>query len=94
MKNTLTITENDIEVLDEVDSILEKRLILWDDDFTSMDLVVMLIITILQYDSIRAEQLMLNIHHTGSATVKSGTLEELKPLKDLFIDGGLSATIE
>ena len=47
----------------------QYNVIMLNDDFTSMDFVVMILIDIFKKDSATAEQLMLKVHHNGRAVV-------------------------
>ena len=42
----------------------------------------------------QAEQCTWIIHYKGKCTVKNGTFNELKPMKDAICDAGISAVIE
>ena len=48
---------------------LQYNVIMINDDFTTMDFVVMILIEIFKKDSVTAEQLMLEVHETGRAVV-------------------------
>lgn len=45
------------------------RVIMHNDDFTSMEFVVGILIDIFHKDSVEAERLMLLVHHSGKAAV-------------------------
>jgi ATP-dependent Clp protease adaptor protein ClpS len=42
----------------------------------------------------QSEQLSLLVHYKGKAIVKTGVINDLRPLKDALVDRGLSAIIE
>ncbi len=88
--------QEDVDVLEEVleDSGNVSHLIVYNDDVNTFDWVIRCLMDILDHTSIQAEQLALLIHFKGKATVKSGSMKELKPLKDGLVDRGLSAVIE
>ena len=71
-----------------------SALIVYNDDVNTFDWVIACLIEILQHTQAQAEQLSLLIHFKGKATVKTDSLEALKPKKDALIDRGLSAVIE
>ncbi|MBR6158794.1 MAG: ATP-dependent Clp protease adaptor ClpS [Lachnospiraceae bacterium] len=48
---------------------LQYNVIMINDDFTTMDFVVMILIEIFKKDSVTAERLMLEVHETGRAVV-------------------------
>ena len=91
---TDTDTEEDVLVLDVIESGLRARLIVHNDDFNTFDWVIKSLVDICGHNEAQAEQLSLIVHFKGKATVKSGARSELKPLKDGLVDRGLSATIE
>ena len=70
------------------------QLVVYNDDFNTFDWVIECFIDILGHSFEQAEQLSLIIHFKGKATVKSATLNELRPKKEALIDRGLSAVIE
>ena len=93
----------DIEVEEEVslDELLSDigdgnaaRIIVYNDDHNSFEWVIQCFMEILQHTSEQSEQLAYIIHFKGKATVKTGSPEKLKPLKDALVDRGLSAVIE
>lgn len=45
------------------------KVVMHNDDVTTMDFVVMILTTIFQKDEINAERIMLKIHHEGKAVV-------------------------
>ena len=72
----------------------QSELIVYNDDFNTFEWVIECFMEVLSHTSEQAEQLSLIIHYTGKATVKTASLEELRPLKDALIERGLSAVIE
>ncbi len=88
--------QEDVDVLEEVleDTGNISHLIVYNDDFNTFDWVIRCLMDILNHTAVQAEQLSLLIHFKGKATVKSGPMSELKPLKDGLVDRGLSAVIE
>lgn len=72
----------------------ESKLVVYNDDYNSFEWVIESFMTVLRVSSVTAEQLSYIIHYKGKCTVKTGSREKLKVLKDGLIDRGLSATIE
>ena len=73
---------------------LIAQLIVYNDDVNTFDWVIKCLMEICSHSSQQAEQLSLIVHFKGKATVKSGTMEILKPMKDALCERGLSAVIE
>ncbi|MBI1184983.1 ATP-dependent Clp protease adaptor ClpS [bacterium] len=93
LKNGLfTQTEEEIDVL--LEDVDERNLILHNDDVNTFDWVIDSIVKICKHSVTQAEQLTLMVHFKGKAHIKKGTFNELKPLKDRFIDRGINATID
>jgi ATP-dependent Clp protease adaptor protein ClpS len=59
----------------------------------TFDHVIETLIRVCKHDAIQAEQCALLVHYKGKCTVKTGTLEELKPQCTALLDAGLSAEI-
>lgn len=64
------------------------------DDYNTFEWVIESFMEVLKHTHQQAEQLAMNIHNTGSARVKNGTFEELRPLCEALIGRDLDATIE
>lgn len=47
----------------------QYHVIMWNDDFTTMEFVVMVLMDIFHKDEVTAESLMLDVHHKGKAVV-------------------------
>jgi len=91
---------DDIQILDkpviDTDELQDnlKSIIVYNDDHNSFDHVIKCFIKVLSHSVVQAEQCAHLIHFKGKASVKSGTLEMLKPFKDSLVDKGLSAVIK
>ena len=83
--------EDLVELLEEVE---ERTLVLHNDDVNTFDWVIQCLMKICKHTAPQAEQITLLIHFKGKANVKKGTFDDLKPLKDAFIDKGINATID
>jgi len=71
-----------------------SSLIVHNDEINTFDYVIASLMDICDMDINQAEQCTIIIHHKGKYSVKSGEHENLRPLKDAFIDRGIGATIE
>ncbi len=98
MMSEKTLTNKDLEeiLLEEMETSLGQKadLIVYNDDFNTFDWVIQCFMEVCNYAYDQSEQLSILIHFKGKATVKSGSLEILKPIKDALVERGLSAVIE
>lgn len=80
------------EVLEQI--VETSNLVVHNDEINTFDYVIASLMDICDMDIEQAEQCTLIIHYRGKYGVKSGSLNDLRPLKDAFIDRGIGATIE
>jgi ATP-dependent Clp protease adaptor protein ClpS len=92
--NSQSKESEDIVVDDAISSGEQAQLIVLNDDFNTFEWVIECFVEVLHHSSEQSEQLAWIIHTKGRASVKLGTFEVLKPLKDALVDRGLSAIIE
>lgn len=71
-----------------------SSIVVFNDHHNSFEHVIECFITILKHSPEQAEQCAMNIHNTGSARVKNGGFEELRPICEQLINSDLDATIE
>ena len=92
------LTREDLEeiLLAEMDTETGKRadLIVYNDDVNTFDWVIKCFMDICNFSFDQSEQLSIIIHYKGKATIKSGTIPQLKPIKDALVDRGLSAVLK
>lgn len=91
---TFSIQELEDTLVEEVGTINNSELIVYNDDYNTFDWVIKCFMEICHHTFEQSEQLSLIIHFKGKASVKTGAFETLKPMKDALIDRGLSAVIE
>jgi ATP-dependent Clp protease adaptor protein ClpS len=72
----------------------QTQLIVLNDDYNTFDWVIECFMEVLNHTNEQSEQLAWIVHTKGRASVKLGTLQELKPYKDALTDRGLNAIIE
>lgn len=82
----LEVSETKIEVL--------SSLILHNDDVNTFDDVIDAIVEICKHSREQAEQCSLFIHYQGKYTVKNASYNQLKPMKEAFLERSINATIE
>jgi len=87
-----TDTKVAVEILEK--ALETSNLIIHNDEVNTFDHVIDSLIEICGMPVEQAEQCTILIHYKGKYGVKQGSKDELRPLKDAFIDRGISATIE
>lgn len=84
VETTVELLEEDIDV---------KDLVVFNDDVNTFDHVIDTLIRVCRHSKEQAEQCTWLIHYKGKCTVKTGSYDELKPLKDGITDAGIDAKI-
>lgn len=85
--------EYDEEVLVLEDTGLEKKLIVYNDDVNTFDYVIDTLIEVCKHSPEQAEQCTMLIHYKGKCTVKTGSLEILKPMHEKLLSRSLTSEI-
>ena len=86
--------QEDVLIDEDVTSGNLSQLIVYNDDFNTFDWVIQCFMEVCHHTQEQSEQLSLLVHFKGKATVKTGPLSVVKPMKDALIERGLSAVIE
>jgi ATP-dependent Clp protease adaptor protein ClpS len=89
--STIEKVQEDVLVEEVVGS--NNEIVLHNDDVNTFDHVIETLIRVCKHDALQAEQCALLVHYKGKCTVKTGTIEELKPQCSALLDAGLSAEI-
>ncbi|MBK9735225.1 MAG: ATP-dependent Clp protease adaptor ClpS [Saprospiraceae bacterium] len=84
----------EVLVEDEVTSGERSQLIVYNDDYNTFDWVIQCLMEVCDHSHEQSEQLSILVHFKGKATVKTGGMSILKPMKDALVERGLSAVIE
>lgn len=88
-----TIEKIQEEVLVQ-ESISESyEILLHNDDVNTFDHVIDTLVRVCQHTAEQAEQCAILVHYKGKCTVKTGSLDKLKPQYSSLLDAGLSAEI-
>lgn len=82
----------EVDVLDDI--VLDKKLVVHNDEVNTFDWVIKALIEICEHSPEQAEQCTLLVHYKGKCTVKSGEFDTLHPMKEGLTDRGIGATIE
>jgi ATP-dependent Clp protease adapter protein ClpS len=103
-----TVIDNDVDSDVDSDSITkllnelgigvekdgEYKLIIWNDDVNDMLYVALALYEVCQLNNEDAMKIMMEAHDKGKAVAKSGSLEEMKRMKQGLNDRGIEATVE
>ena len=87
------LEEQLIEVAVDINSTKEKDLVVFNDDFNTFDHVINTLIKICGHSPEQAEQCTFIIHYKGKCSVKKGSYQVLKPMKEGITDAGIGASI-
>ncbi|QNL21887.1 ATP-dependent Clp protease adaptor ClpS [Hyphobacterium sp. CCMP332] len=85
--------EEEIELLEEVGTDLDRDLIVFNDDFNTFDHVIETLIKICRHSAEQAEQCTWIIHYNGKCSVKKGNEQKLIPMRNAICDRGISAEV-
>lgn len=94
MNSTKYDEYEDVLVEEDIDTGYKSQLIVYNDDFNTFEWVIKCFVEVCNHTIEQSEQLSLLVHFKGKATVKTGVLSVLKPMKDALVERGLSAVIE
>ncbi|MBW8522565.1 ATP-dependent Clp protease adaptor ClpS [Chryseobacterium chendengshani] len=83
--------QEEVLVLDETDEVY--KLILHNDDIHTFDDVIEALIEICKHDLLQAEQCTMLVHYKGKCTVKTGSMDVLKPMHEKLISRSLTSEI-
>ena len=72
---------------------IENKLVLHNDDVNTFDFVIECLIEICKHTLEQAEQCTILVHYKGKCTVKTGTMELLKPMHEKLLSRGLTSEI-
>lgn len=84
--------EEEVAILEETDE--ENKLVLWNDDVNTFDFVIECLIEICGHTLEQAEQCTILVHYKGKCTVKTGSMEKLKPMHEKLLSRGLTSEIQ
>ena len=93
MERPSTKENPQVDVLEAVEITDLKDLIVFNDDFNTFEHVIETLITICRHTPEQAEQCTWIIHHKGKCTVKTGSYEELNPMREGICEKGIDAKI-
>ena len=86
-KSQVVVEGLKIDADDKVD------LVVFNDDVNEFDFVINCFMQICRLEYLEAYGITLYIHTNGLGTVRSGSYQEIKPMKEALVDCGLTAII-
>jgi len=86
--------KEDFEVLQAIVTEDLKDLVVYNDDFNTFEHVINTLVKVCKHSAEQAEQCSWIIHYKGKCSVKKGTFDELRPMKDSICDAGIDAKIQ
>ena len=72
---------------------VNNEIVVYNDDVNTFDHVIDTLMRVCGHTPEQAEQCSLIVHYNGKCTVKTGTLDKLKPQCTSLLQAGLSAEI-
>ena len=88
-----TIEKIQEDVLIEEAIGLNHEIVLHNDDVNTFDYVIDALVEICEHTFEQAEQCTLLVHYKGKCTVKTGSLEKLKPMHEKLLSRSLTSEI-
>ncbi len=87
--------ETELESKEEVnvESKVNKDLVLFNDDVHTFDFVIESLVKVCQHTSEQAEQSAYIVHFNGKCSVMNGPVDKLKPMKEALSDRNLRAKL-
>lgn len=82
-----------VEVLEVIETTDVKNLVVFNDDINTFDHVTSTLIRVCKHTAEQAEQCTWIIHYKGKCSVKTGSFDELAPMKDAICEAGIDARI-
>ncbi len=81
--------EEEVEVVD----IEERNLTVFNDDVNTFAHVIDTLIRVCKHSPEQAEQCAWIVHYKGKCSVKRGSFEELRPLRQAICEAGIDARV-
>ena len=82
-----------VEVMEAVETTDLMDLVVFNDDINTFDHVIDTLIRVCKHTQEQAEQCTLLIHHKGKCTVKTGSFDFLRPMREAICEAGIDARI-
>jgi ATP-dependent Clp protease adaptor protein ClpS len=82
-----------VDLLEAIETTEVKDLVVFNDDFNTFDHVIETLVRVCKHTLEQAEQCTWLIHHKGKCTVRTGSFEELDPMRKAICEEGIDAKI-
>jgi ATP-dependent Clp protease adaptor protein ClpS len=82
-----------VDVLEVIETTDLMDLVVFNDEVNTFDHVINTLIRVCKHTNEQAEQCTLLIHHKGKCTVKNGTFDFLRPMREAICEVGIDAKI-
>lgn len=82
-----------VDVLEVIETTDLMDLVVFNDDVNTFDHVINTLVKVCKHTHEQAEQCTILIHFKGKCTVKNGSFEFLKPMRDSICKAGIDARI-
>lgn len=90
----LSVQEQElVEIAESIDAADLKNLVVFNDDVNTFDHVIQTLVRVCKHTHEQAEQCAMIVHYRGKCTVKQGSLDDLKPMRDAICERGIDARI-
>jgi ATP-dependent Clp protease adaptor protein ClpS len=86
-------TDEKVDVLEVIETTDLMDLIVFNDEVNTFDHVINTLIKVCKHTREQAEQCTMLIHYKGKCTVKNGSFDFLKPMRDTICEAGIDARI-
>ena len=87
-------TEIDLDIESKTSNGYKHEIILYNDDVNTFEYVINILVKYCKHSVEQAEQCSYIVHYSGKCSVKSGTIDELKPICLNLLDADLTAEIK
>lgn len=86
-----TVEMPEVLELEQVTDVFD--LVVFNDDVNTFDYVIKTLIRVCGHTPEQAEQCTLLIHYKGKCTVRMGSFDELRPMREAICEAGIDAKI-
>jgi ATP-dependent Clp protease adaptor protein ClpS len=85
--------QKSVDVLEAIEIIDVKDLVVFNDDINTFEHVINTLIRVCKHTQEQAEQCTWIIHYKGKCAVKTGSYERLNPMREAICQEGIDAKI-